>query len=296
MLAYTLKHIVELVPEALQHVKQASIEKDLPLDNRDSTLASALSLQYHMHVDGKPIDVFAMEKVAQAVELYGVGNVLNELTENMILSHRANIVADRFDPVAEYHTKSAGFEGELTGFHDVEGLAIAAEELYKEASDLGVEPPDSILRYSANAYLDKKAAVESLAARYQASGDVGFAKIAVALGRMITETIAPAAVQDICRTVSGMDKRAGLHVKGFDFYREALLTKEAEVTSSLRVRIAGSDVPYETLARLGKDTIGKYVGADVAKEMDGGPQNFKQVLETLPLDLQRIVLDLTKNA
>ena len=32
-----------------------------------------------------------------------------------------------------------------------------------------------------------------------------------------------------------MDKQANLHLKGYDFYREALLTKQAELVSVLRL-------------------------------------------------------------
>lgn len=295
MLAYTLKNVVELVPAALEHVKQASIEQDLPVDNRDSAIASALSIQYCQHVSGKPVDVFAIEKVAQAVDLYGAADLVRGLTADLVDAHRASIVAAHLDPAGDYHVKAAGFAGDLTGFRDLEDLGQRAEELYKEAKDLGVDPSEPVTRYSGHAFLSKEAAVEALAARYQASGQVGFAKIAVALGRTNTDIMAPETVQDICRTVTSMDKQAGLHLKGFDFYREALLTKEAEVVSALRVRVAGVDMPYEKIARVGKDRIAQYVGADVAKEMDGGPGHFKQVVETLPLDLQRLIVDLTKN-
>ena len=296
MLAYTLKNVVELIPAALEHVKQASIEQDLPFDSRDSAIASALSIQYCQHVSGKSVDVFAIEKVAHAVDLYGASDLVRDLAADMVAAHRAAAVAAHLTPAGDYHVKAAGFEGDLTGFRDLEELGQRADELYKEAQELGLEPSEPVTRYSGRAFLSKEAAVEALAARYQASGDVGFAKIAVALGRMSTETLAHETVQDICRTVTTMDKQAGLSLKGFDFYREALLTKQAEVVSALRVRIAGHDVPYESIARVGKDRIAQYVGADVAKEMDGGPGHAKQVFETLPLDLQRLVLDLTKNA
>ena len=296
MIAYTLKHIVELVPGALEHVKQASIDQELPLDNRDSTIASALSIQYHQHVDGKPVDIFAIEKVAHAVDLYGVGDIVSDLTSDLIEANRAHAVAAHFNPAGDYHVKAAGFAGNMTGFKDIEALADEATALYKEAQDLGVDASEPVTRYSGHAYLHKQAAIESLAARYQASGDKGFAKLAAALGRLTTEALPHATVQDICRTVTSMDKQAHLDVKGFDFYREALLTKEAEVASVLRVRLAGQEIPYEKIQRVGRDTVAHYIGEDVAKEMDGGPANFKQVAETLPLDLQRVLLDVCKNA
>lgn len=295
MLAYTLKNVVELIPSALAHVKQASIVTDFPTDNRDSAVASALSIQYCQHVSGKSVDPYQMEKVAAAVSAYGADDIVRTLTEEMIEAHTMSKIASSYDPVGEYHTKTAGFEGDLTGFRDLEALGEAAEELYKEAQDLGVDAPETVRRYSGNAFLSKKAALDALAARYQASGNVGFAKIAASLGRLDTDVMPTQTVQDICRTVSSMDKQAGLASKGFDFYREALLTKEAEIVSAMSCRLAGHEVPYERIAKVGKDRISQYIGADVAKEMDGGPAHFKQVAETLPMDLQRIVLDLTKN-
>lgn len=295
MLAYTLKEVLQLVPDAYGHVKQASITEDFPLDSASSTIASALQVQYHQHVSGKPVDLYAMEKIASAVEMYGVGDVVDDLTGQMKAAAFERAIAQHTDPKAEFLTKQAGFVGDLSGFKDVTIISATAQELYKEAKELGIKPSEEVVRYSGHAFLNKQAAVESLAARYQASGNVGFAKIAVALGKSNTDVFKPETVQDVCRTVSEMDKSAGLSLKGFDFYREVLLTKEAAIVSALKVKLAGKEIPYESIERVGKARIGQYIGEDVAKEMDSGAANFKQVVETLPLDLQRVMLDLTKN-
>ena len=295
MLAYTLKHVVELVPESLGLVKQASITEDYPVDSRDSTIASALSIEYSKYVSNRSIDPDVMTKVASAVKLYGVEDQVSRLCTQLQKSAYDMAMASLVDPVKEYHVKEAGFIGDLSGFSDPEANSAAACALYKAASELKTTPCEQVKRYSGNAFLNKTAAVEALASRYKASGEVGFAKIAVALGRMADSLLKTETVQDICRTVTSMDKQAGLLMKGYDFYKEALLTKEAELVSVLGVKLAGTEVPYETVQRVGKDRISQYVGADVAREMDGGPAHFKQVLETLPLDLQRLMLDLTKN-
>ena len=296
MLAYSLKHVIELVPQSFEFVKQASIGEDYPVDNASSTIASALAIEHHKYFTGRSVDPAVLEKVAQAVELYGVKQDVAKLSDQLQKAAYDKAMASLTDPVEEYHIKEAGFAGELSGFADIEALSKSAIELYKQASELNTTPSEQVLRYSGHAYLNKQAAVESLASRYKASGDVGFAKIAVALGRMPVENLKPETIQDICHTVTLMDKQANLHLKGYDFYREALLTKQAELVSVLRLKLAGVEVPYESIQRVGKDRISQYVGADVAKEMDGGPAHFKQVLETLPLDLQRLVVDLTKNA
>lgn len=296
MLAYTLKNVVELIPESLDMVKQASITQEYPVDSKDSTIASALAIEYDKYLTNRSVDPDVMTKVASAVELYGVKSEVDHLCSQLQKAAYDKAMASLQDPVKEYHVKEAGFIGDLSGFSDPESRNTAAVELYKSASAAKAEPCEQVRRYSGNAYLSKAAAVSALASRYKASGEVGFAKIAAALGRMSESGFKTETVQDICRTVTSMDKQAGLHLRGYDFYREALLTKEAELVSALRVKLAGSDVPYESIHKVGKDRIAQYIGADVAREMDSGPAHFKQVLETLPLDLQRLVVDLTKNA
>jgi len=295
MLAHALKSILELIPEALPLVKQASLEDSFPTDSRDSSFASALSLQYHQHVSGKPVDYFAIEKVAKAVDLYGIQNDVSKLSDQMVKKAKARLLRAAMPPEQEYLDKQASFTGDRAGFVDYELLGKRAQALYKEASELNIEPSEDVKRYSGNAFLNKEAAVNALAARYQVTQNPDFVKIASAIGRSDVTFFKPERVADICQTVAGMDKLAGLSLKGFDFYKEALLTKAASIHSALTVRLCNQDIPYEKVDRLSKEAVSHYIGSDVAKELNGDPANTKQVLETLPLDLQRVVLNLTKN-
>lgn len=295
MLAYSLNPILELLPEATDLVKKASIELDLPIDNRDSCAASALSITYAAHVSGKSLDPEAMDKVAQAVTLYDLESTLRPLKAELVKRAQMKSLQAARDPTQEYLAKEAKFWGDLSGSVDLVKQAAKAEELAKEASSLGLKPSETVQRYAAQMYLDKQSAVTALAARYQATKDTGFAKIACAIGRLSTETLRPETVGDICRTVTNMDKQAGLAAKSFDFYAEALITKEA-ATSALMVKLCGQDVPYESIERAGRARVAQYIGEDVAKEMDSGPANAKAVFETLPLDLQRLLLNVIKNA
>lgn len=295
MLAYTLKDILTLVPEAMPLVKEAHIDQEMPLDNRDSCIATALQLKYQEAVAYQPTDVFALEKVAKAVRLYGVEDIVADLSEKLVKAANDRRAAQSFDAKTEYLTKQAHFEGENTGIPDPLRLFEEASRLYKEAQAVGVEPSETVRRYSGHAFLSKEAAVKSLAARYQATQNPDFVKIARAINQLDTATMKPETIRDICSTISQMDKEAGLHARGFDFFREALLTKEAAVVTSLNVKLCGKEVPYESILRVGRDRIAKYIGEDVAKEIDAGPVNAKQVLETLPLDLQRLICDLIQN-
>lgn len=295
MLAYTLKEILTLLPEALPLVKEAHIDQDMPLGNRDSAIATALQLKYHEAVDYRPADVFAIEKVAKAIRLYGVEDIVSDLSDKLIKAAATRRLALGRNYKDEYMQKEAAFHVESTGYSDPLRVVGQAEQLYKEAQAVGAQPSDEVVRYSGNGYLDKEAAIRSLAARYQATQNPDFVKIASAINKLDTFTMKPETVQDICRTISEMDKEAGISAKGFNFYREAILTKEAELGSVMNVKLCGKQMPFEKIARVGRDRISQYIGEDVAKEMDRGPLHTKQAFEALPLDLQRMVVDLTKN-
>ena len=294
MIAYNLKTIVELVPSALEHVKQASVTEDYPIGTPADAIASALSIEYAKHT-GQSVDFSVLEKVARAVDLHGVSDQVDTLAQDLYSAYMSHEFAKYSNPVEDFQVKCANFLGDLGGFKDVSGLEKSAQDLSDFASDVGCEVPEYIRRYTAQGWLNKQAAIDSLGARFQASKDVGYVKLASAIGRLDEAKVSQETLRDICRTVTEMDKKAHLDVRGFDFYQEALFTKEADFASALPVRIAGFDVPYEKIHRLGRDRIAQYIGEDVAREMDHGPANAKQVFETLPLDLQRVLLDLTKN-
>lgn len=142
--------------------------------------------------------------------------------------------------------------------------------------------------------MDKQAALNGLHARYHATEDVRFAKLASAVSSMPDVGYKQETVSYLCKTVTALDKEANLQTLGFDFYKEALIEKSA-ARSCLPIKLAGTSVPYEKIERLGKHNISRYIGDDVAAEFDKGPQSVKIAMETLPLDLQRLVVNLTKN-
>jgi hypothetical protein len=41
--------------------------------------------------------------------------------------------------------------------------------------------------------------------------------------------------------------------------------------------------------------MGRYIGKDVSDECEKGPANAKAVIETLPMDLQKVLANLLKN-
>lgn len=294
MLAHTLKNILDLVPDALPMVKQASVDQDMPMNNRDSILASALQLQYFEKIAFQPVDVFDMEKIAKAVEMYGLEDEVKHISDRMVKAAHDRKVESDLNSVENYLLKVSSFEGTL-GTMDVKERSATATALYKEAKEKGLQPSEDVTLYSGNAYLSKEAAVKSLSVRYHKTKDNTFVKIASAIGETPDDKLNSEVLTSLADTISLMDKSAGLHFGGHNFYKEAFFTKEAAFKGSISINLAGKQVPYESFERLGKANIARYVGDDVAKEMDGGPVNFKNVVETLPLDLQRVMAGLIKN-
>lgn len=295
MLAYNLKTVLEIIPEAMPFVKQAAIDLDYPTNNADSVLASALVANY-TKLQGNPGNAFDLEKIAKAVSLYGLQDRTEELCSKMQerLNHKTLLEKKAEQQKQNFELRVSYFEGERSSKNDPEYLSKQAELLYEEAKQLDVAPPESIERYSAHQELSKEAAVQSLAARYQATKDVTFAKIASALSKLDTQALHHETVKDICKTVTSMDKAAGLHVLGFDFYKEALLDKQAAV-SVMQVKLCNKPMPYEKIARLGRDRISQYIGEDVAKEMDKSAGHAKIAFESMPRDLQQLLVQLVNN-
>jgi hypothetical protein len=294
MLAYSIKDILELVPEALPFVKQASLQQEMPLDSKDSCIATALEIKYHEKVAYQAIDVFALEKVSKAIKAYGVEAEVASLGDAMVKAANARKAQQAFEANDSYILKQASFEGDLAGFSDIVKMSEAATELYKEATDKSIIPSEDVLRYSGHGFMDKESAVKALANRYHATGDVSFVKIAGAIAKLPFE-VKSETVRDICNTVTQMDKQAGLSLKGYNFYKETVLTKEASIRSALNVMLCGKSIPFEKIARVGKGRISSYMGTEVGEEFDRGAAHFKQAAEAMPRDLQQLLINLTKN-
>lgn len=296
MLAYSLKEILELVPEALPLVKKANLEESFPLDNRDSCIASALQLKYFEKIAYHPVNFLDMEKTAKAVTMYNIGEVIDELTDMMVKAAEAKKINAELNTTENYLLKQASFVGDLPST-PIANLSETATYLYKLASDKQITPAEEVILYSGNGYLNKEAAAKSLTVRHMVTRDETFVKIAKVLEEEHSDErlTKPEALVKLANYINALDQKHNLHFKGFNFYKEVFFIKEAEFKGSVNVKLAGTSVPYESIMRVGKDNISSYLGEDVAKEMDSGPANFKAVLETLPLDMQKLLINLTKN-
>lgn len=270
MLAYNIKDILEIIPEAMPMVKKASLEDEFPTNNKDSVCASFLRIEYLTKVASTPVDEETITKIKKAADLYGVTEELYKLASAF------DYTPPQEDPLEKLATD---FYSNVDNMFSIEKTASLAEQLYREGCD------DEIKRYSANAWLNKEAAVKSLANRYYASKDSSFVKVA----RLVIDNVKENdfdTLRKVCHTVTELDKKAGLDLIGFNFYKEALITKEAAFKQALSVTLAGETFPYDKIERFGKERIASVVGQDVAKEFGSDITNNKYMLESLPRDLQ----------
>lgn len=292
MLAHNIKAILTLVPEVKSMVKAASLEEDFPYDSKDSVTASYLRVHYLEKVAEKRVDPAISTKITKAAELHGVKKTLDEFLPRFnTLEKQASMNQSKYG--LKLKEVEAGFEGDLGGFGflSIEKTASMAESIVDEYGDQ-VKSAE-VLRYAGKAYLNKEAAVMALSNRYHASKEVAFVKIA----RVVTDSIRETdfnAIGQLCHTVTQLDKQAGLDIRGFNFYKEALTTKKSALTSSMMVKLAGKDVPWESIQKFGMERIASTIGADVAGAMTGDPGSDKAMLESLPLDVQTMLGSLVR--
>lgn len=292
MLAYKIKEILTLVPDVEPFIKKASIEEEFPIDSKDSTLASWLAIKYMQKVAHEIVDYSEMEKVEKAAQLWNIPSEFWKYEALMEGAGQLRKEASLQNPEQDLMYKQAHFEGQLSGFVDLEKVASEAQELYDQYGD--AIKSDTIKRYAGIGYLNKEAALSGLVARYKASGDDRFIKVASALRNTEVETLCTEDIRKLCNTVTSLDKQAQISARGFNFFDETVIVKEAELASVCSVRLANVEVPYEKISKLGKDRISQTVGKDVADELTCNAYHDKQVLETLPLDLQEILVRMTK--
>ncbi len=288
MLAHDLKEILDLVPSAMEHIKQASIEDEYPVDSPDTTIASRLRIDYQIKVAHRPVDFETINLVKKAADLWGVTQTIESLSTDLTPRRPGvNHAEEAMMKQSEFSSKTAG-------------VGVDFAELAKEAQhlvDKFKEHVDSedVLRYSCQGVLNKQAALNALNSRAYATGKEEFTKLAHSLETTNTDKLSTSELQKLAEVVTMLDKKAGLHFKGFNFYRETIMVKEADIKSQMTILIDGKDVPYEKIQKLGAYRIGSALGKDVGDALGKSPVEDKEIIETLPLDLQKVLSGMLRN-
>ena len=284
MSIHTIREVINYVPEAYDMMKQAHVEKEFPTNSKDSTAMSALEIEYLTKVAQQRVAEDIVDRVNTAVELYGIKDDITKLAKTMV--NRVNEKqASEVDYEQEVRMAEEYVESQCSGLFDLEKVASTSENLYDEYSDY-VES-DTVKRYAGAGKLIKEAAELALVSRYKNSGNDEFMKIARLIHNTDVNKLDTEDNRAIAQQVSQLDKQAGLY--GYDFYKDAFLVKEADLASSLQVQLAGKKIPVEKIITTAPSLSGA-IGEDVAQQLTGDPEEVKAIAESLPLDLQKIIV------
>lgn len=283
MTVHILKQALELVPDVYEMCKSASIGDGISTTSKENTLASAAKLAYMHKVAGMNVKPEDMIKVATAVKLYGLNQVVSDMTDKMVKGDLMKVASEQ-EVKNEVAIAEEVFMTKMAGIINIEKRAHIASKLYDAYSDYVSNP--HVKRYACADVFVKEAAVRALNGRASVAPNMGFEKIATIVGASDFDKLTLEDKRNISQCVTELDKRAGLTWKGFDFYAESFITKEA-ACSALMVKIDKNDIPVENIL---KAPIASILGQDVASEIGSDPYQAKAVIEALPLDSQRLLL------
>lgn len=274
MLAYNMKDILLIVPEAESMTKEASLNEDFPIDSRDSAIASALRIEYLTKVAGETITYPTREKVASALEAFSATTAASGLVQKIAKFAVAEKRASLYDATESLHLQEEVLRGNL-GFHqDLMKVASYAEDIVSRFN--GQEFSHETQLYSGALPFGEHEVTNALQKRAYATGDTRYNDV---LGVVSDYTVE-------CLNLGGQEKRASVaktvtqldqeHFYNGDFFREAFV-KEA----SYYVNLGGKSVPWE---KIDKDHVGDVLGKEVSAALTGDYANDKAVLESLPMD------------
>jgi hypothetical protein len=277
MLAYDLNNILQIVPEAVGMVKEASLSEEFPVDSRDSALASGLQISYLTKVAGESVDYATQERVSRAVLAYGLSGELEKLASRIEAFGMAEKQASLYNAQESLQLQEEVLRGSL-GFHqDLIKVASYAEDITARFNGQAFGYETSL--YSAGLPFGESEVSNALQKRAYETGDTRYNDILTVVTEFGVESL----------NLGGQEKRASVakavvsldqeHFYNGDFYKEAFV-KEA----SYNINLGSKTVPFEKIARLGSAHIGDILGKDVADALTGDYGNDKAVLESLPLD------------
>ena len=277
MLAYDLNNILQIVPEAVGMVKEASLSEDFPTDSKDSTLASGLQIAYLTKVAGEIVDYVIQDKVSRAAIAYGISDELEKLAAKITTFGMAEKKASLYNAQESLRLQEEVLRGSL-GFHqDLTKVASYAEGITARFN--GQEFSYETDLYSANLPFGESEVTNALQKRAYVTGDSRYNEILSVVTEFSFESLNFSGQEkraSVAKAVVGLDQE---HFYNGDFYREAFV-KEA----SYNISLGNKTVPFEKIARLGSAHIGDILGKDVASALTGDYCNDKAVLESLPLD------------
>lgn len=274
MLAYDLKDILLIVPEAESMTKEASLNEAFPLDNRDSAFASGLRIEYLTKVAGEQVNYAIREKVANTLEAYGLTSELVKMASKIEKFGLAEKRASLYDPKETLLLQEEVLRGNL-GFHqDLIKVASYAEGIVAKFN--GQEFSYETQLYSGALPFGESELENALQKRAYTTGDTRYNDVLGVVTEFGVENLNFSENEkraSVAKTVTSLDQE---HFYNGDFFREAFVKK-----ASYSVNLGGKSVPWE---KISKEHVGDVLGKEVSAALTGDYANDKAVLEALPMD------------
>lgn len=180
----------------------------------------------------------------------------------------------------------------------IQHRALASRRLVEKAAFFGVNVRDEIRKMAGMTVTDRQPLVDWIEARREAAPvehKDGYQKLANAVKRMPEELRDRAQQVKLAEAIGDLDAMAGLD----RFYDRKLPDPLMTVFNSSKVAgqgvtLAGRFLPIERVASYPSTFYSDILGPDIVREasdMSGqmDPQRLAQVLETLPVDMQRML-------
>lgn len=278
--------LLAYLPELKQLVKSAEAVEGLSTKTREDTLFSSVKVAYLEKVAHVYVDPLEAAKVRKAAGLYGIDKIAEDLS-TLLQSKVALTKTASLQKQAELVVAQENFDNLCGGFKNVDRLVKAARALYDSFEDQ-IES-DNVKLYACAGHLNKTAALRGLQARAKASGNEAFEKLAEALPELDTQKFTLEEKRKFADYVNELDKKANLQTRGFDFYNEVFIVKEAAMAGAITVKLSNNkEVPISKIQAVAPDLVDA-LGADVVKELKKDAYTAKAVVDSLPLDLKTIL-------
>jgi hypothetical protein len=268
MIAYDIKKILDIAPEALPLIKEAVFSEEYPTNNKSSICASYLRAEYQIRHDNTFVDPELRQALVKAAHLYRVKDELDAIAEKF---QQPGFEKSAQEDLLE---KIGLFEEYAMSLHKPSKAAEVAELLVNSTER------EDVRCYAGLGYLNKEAAVASLVRRYQTCKSPQYVKLAHQVVDHVKENDFTK-IASLCKAVTKIDEINGLDVLGFDFYKEATHAKIA--ASSLTVTLAGKSVPMTAIQKVDDDLFKETAGID---KSSADLVDLKYGLEALPRDSQ----------
>jgi 3-deoxy-D-manno-octulosonate 8-phosphate phosphatase KdsC-like HAD superfamily phosphatase len=288
MSLHAIKSVLELVPEASGFIKRAYVEEDFPTKDRDSTVASALEINFLTKVAGQVVDYDDVARVTKAVRLYGVGDEVRRLSGQMEKAASARAEEARGIEY-ELRTAEAIIESKCSGFMDIEKVASQSAALYDNYSE--ELKSDTVRLYAGAGKLNKEAALMALEHRARVTGRSEFTKLAEVFRGTNPDALTVEENRALAGSVVHFEKKAGYLG---DFYKDAFMITKVAIDRSIIVNLGSKSVPAVTLQGLPKDQVQSMIGDDIADLLSGDLMNLKRGVEALPLPEKQLLARLCK--